>query len=153
MRDGQPAEGKSLTRLPVTAGMLAVLGVLTVATGVHFLLLRPAMLPEDIRFTGVTPDRLPPRMIEWLGIVFRTWGGFMAGFGILLLGISAHLFTLRRAFLSWGTAIAIGIAFGRFVLSNVKIGSDYVFFIGGLFGLALVVALFLILPSGRRPKP
>jgi hypothetical protein len=95
----------------------------------------------------------PPRMIEWLGIVFRTWGGFMAGLGIVLLAVAAHLFTLRRAFLSWGTAVAIGIAFGRFLLSNLKIGSDYVFFIGGLFGLALIVALFLILPSGWRPKP
>jgi len=48
--------------------------------GLYFLLARPALLPEDLRFTGVKVEELPVRMSEWLGIAFRTWGGFMAGF-------------------------------------------------------------------------
>jgi hypothetical protein len=143
-------DGASVARERVAGGVLGLLGTLTLGIGLQFLLARPAMLPEDIRFTAVTPGELSARMTEWLGIVFRTWGGFMAGFGAVLIGVAAYLFTTRRAFLLWGTAIGVVAAFGRFLLSNLMIRSDHVVFIGLLFGLALVAALGLILGS-RRP--
>jgi hypothetical protein len=133
------------------AGLLGILGVLTLATGLHFLFFRPAMLPEDVRFTGIKPNDLPPQIVEWILIVFRTWGGFMAGFGIAQIGVASYILTGRRALLQWGTAIAVVTAFGRFVLSNLIIASDYLVFVGTLFGLAVVVALCLILPR-RRPN-
>ena len=145
------AERKSgpaaLSKERVVAGLLGVLGVLTLGTGLDFLLLRPAMLPEDLRFTGVHPGELPARMSEWLGIVFRTWGGFMAGFGVVLIGVAAYLFTGRRVVLFWATAIGVVVAFGRFLLSNLAIGSDYLVFIAVLFGLAMAIAIILILSS------
>ena len=58
--------------------LLLVLGLLTMGTAVFFLVLRPALLPEDIRHTGIDPGTLPPAFLEWLGTVFRTWGGFIA---------------------------------------------------------------------------
>jgi hypothetical protein len=147
-------DGGSLTRERLAAGLLGgVLGILTLALGCHFLFFRPAMLPEDVRFTGVTPSDLPPRIIEWIHIVFRTWGGFMAGFGIVQIGVASYIITARRALLYWTTALALVTAFGRFILSNLTIKSDYVVFIGILFGLAVVVALCLILPRGRRRLP
>jgi len=143
------SDGGSLARERVTAGLLGVLGVLTLATGLHFLFFRPAMLPEDVRFTGVRPSDLPPRIIEWIQIVFRTWGGFMAGFGIAQIGVASYIITARRALLYWGTALAVVTAFGRFVISNLAIKSDYLVFIVILFGLAVVVALCLIVPRER----
>ena len=131
----------------VGAGLLGVLGVLTLGTGLDFLLVRPAMLPEDLRFTGVNPAELPARMLEWLGIVFRTWGGFMAGFGVVLIGVAVHLFTGRRRLLYWATAIGVVVAFGRFLLSNLELRSDYLVFIAILFGLAMVIAIKMILSS------
>lgn len=141
--------GPSVLKDRLVAGVLALVGTSTLGIGLHFLFLRPAMLPEDVRFTAVTAAELPARMSEWLGIVFRTWGGFMAGFGLVLIGIAAYLFTARRAFLYWGTAIGVVGAFGRFLLSNIVLRSDYLVFIGVLFALALVAALGLILGSRR----
>ena len=144
----EPKSGPAaVSKERVVAGLLGVLGVLTLGTGLDFLLVRPAMLPEDLRFTGVNLAELPVRMSEWLGIVFRTWGGFMAGFGVVLIGVAAYLFTGRRVVLFWATAIGVVVAFGRFLLSNLAIRSDYLVFIAILFALAMVVAVILILSS------
>jgi hypothetical protein len=57
--------------------LLLAVGVLTVGVAAYFLFLRPPMLPEDIRFTGVSADTLPPQLGDWLTIVFHTLGGFV----------------------------------------------------------------------------
>ncbi len=131
------------------ACLLMTLGVLTLGTGLYFMAIRPALLPEDVRFTGVDPNLLPPQFLEWLRIVFRTWGGFITGFGILLLGISAYLLTGQNAFLRYGIAAGLLVAFGRFVASNILIRSEYLWFIAVLFGLAAVVALRFLRPARR----
>ena len=131
------------------AGLLGLLGVLTLGTGLYFLLVRPAMLPEDFRFTGTTPEQVPARMWAWLGIVFRTWGGFMAGFGVVLIGVAVYLLTARKVFLCSATAAGLVIAFGRFLVSNVALHSDYLGFIAALFGLAVITAGGLALRSRR----
>lgn len=69
--------------------LTTALGVFTLGIGVYFLFLRPSLLPEDIRHTGIDAATLPVAFVDWLGIVFSTWGGFIAGFGIVLLGIGA----------------------------------------------------------------
>jgi hypothetical protein len=91
-----------MPRARIAGVLLVILGVLTLGTGAYFLFLRPAVLPEDLRFTGVDPKLLDPRMITWLGIVFRTWGGFVAGFGILLtVGSEEQVQDVRRRLKSW----------------------------------------------------
>mgnify|MGYP002621441271 CR=1 FL=1 len=66
----------------LSGGLLTILGVLAFGTGVYFLGIRPTLLPEDIRFSGIDEAILPQAFLDWLGIVFRTWGGFITGFGI-----------------------------------------------------------------------
>ena len=44
--------------------LLLVLGLLTMGTAVFFLVLRPALLPEDIRHTGIDPGTLPTAFLE-----------------------------------------------------------------------------------------
>jgi hypothetical protein len=127
----------------VAGSLLLVLGILTLGTGAFFLFVRPPMLPEDIRLTGVEPHLLPPAMLDWLQIVFRTWGGFVLGFGLLLVSVAGFLITARPAWLRWGVGGAVLVAFGRFLVSNVVIGSDYLWFVGMLFSIALVTALRL----------
>jgi len=122
-----------------TAFLLLALGIATFGTGVHFHFFRPALLPEDVRFTGMDPKLLRPEMLQWLRIVFGTWGGFLAGFGILLSSVAGFLLTSRPAVLRWGTSVALLVAFGRFLASNLLIGSDYIAFVGTLFATALVV--------------
>lgn len=129
--------------------LLLVLGLLTMGTAVFFLVLRPALLPEDIRHTGIDPGTLPPAFLEWLDTVFRTWGGFIAGFGVLLLGIGGFLLSGRARCLYWATAIGAVVAFGRFLFSNILLDSDFLWFISALFALAAATAISLLLRRGR----
>lgn len=134
----------------VAAFMLLALGILTLGTGAYFLLFRPAMLPEDVRLTGMDPQLLQPAMVGWLRIVFRTWGGFMLAFGILMVSVAGYMIASRPAFLSWGAVFAALVAFGRFLASNIAIHSDYLWFIGGLFAIAAGAALRLALMAFRK---
>jgi hypothetical protein len=140
---GEPT--KELRRDKVGGGLLLALGLLTLGTAIYFLAIRPPMLPEDTRFTGLAADAVSPRMADWLSIVFHTWGGFMAGFGILILGVAGYLMTLRPAFIRWGAAVAVVVAFGRFLASNIALRSDFLPFVVTLAAFALLAALWLAL--------
>jgi hypothetical protein len=113
------------TQNRLSGGLLTVLGVLAFGTGVYFLGIRPTLLPEDIRFTGIDDATLPQAFLDWLGIVFRTWGGFITGFGIVIIGIGVATFAADAKWLRYGTAAGILVAFGRFAYSNVVIGDDW----------------------------
>lgn len=133
----------------ISGSLLLVLGVLSLGISFYFFLFRPPLLPEDLTYTGIDTNLLPEVFLEWLRIVFRTWGGFIAGFGCLLVGIGAFLLTGRLGWLYFPTAIAMTLAFGRFVFSNIVIGSDFLWFVVAAFGLALSTALVLVLRSRR----
>lgn len=130
--------------------LIIILGVLTVGTAVFFLTLRPPpLLPEDIRHTGIDPSGLPPAFLDWLRVVFRTWGGFVAGFSIVLLGIGTFMLTGRVRWLYWATAAGIVVAFGLFFISNVILASDFLWVIAATFLLACGLAVLLVLKSRR----
>lgn len=123
------------------SGLLLVgLGVLTFGTGIYFSFFRPPMLPEDMQFTGTNPSSLPPELLLWLGIVFRTWGGFMVGFGILLVTLGAHWLSTSPEWIRLGVPLALLIGFGRFLASNVILRSHFLWFVGSLFVLAVASA-------------
>lgn len=129
------------------ASMLSVLlGLLTIVTGLYFALLRPPMLPEDIVRTGISPDVLPTAFSQWLSIVFRTWGGFMVGFGVLLASVGMFLAKGNRLWLRGGIATAAIVAFGSFLASNVQIRSDFLWYVGLLFVVAVTLTLTLLKP-------
>jgi hypothetical protein len=138
-----------MTRERIGAILLLALGILTLGLGAYFSFFRPALLPEDLRFTGADPGLLDPRMVAWLGIVFRTWGGFLAGFGILLAAVGGNLLSARQGVLRWGAAAAVLVAFGRFLFSNLQLRSDYLLFIAGLFTIGAVAAGLLMSSRGR----
>ncbi len=116
----------------------------------YFTILRPPLLPEDVRHTGVDPTALPPAFLDWLGIVFATWGGFIAGFGIVLVGIGAFMLSTRTVWVYLGTAVGVLVAFGRFVVSNIILNSDFLWFIATMFVLAVVVAVVLLVTTVHR---
>jgi len=150
MTPSRGASHAAASRERVVAGVLGLLGVSTLGTGLYFLFVRPAMLPEDFRFVELDPEQLPARMSEWLGIVFRTWGGFMVGFGVVLIGVAAYLVTARKVLLRLAVAAGLVVAFGRFLVSNLALRSDYVVFVAILFGLAAITSAGLALWSGRE---
>jgi len=126
---------------PAAASLSAVLGVLTVGTGVYFIALRPSMLPEDVRRTGVSHASLPPAFTEWLSIVFRTWGGFMVGLGIVLITAGPLLRRGNARWLRGGIAVGVLVAFGSFLASNLQLRSDFLWYIAILFGIAAALAV------------
>lgn len=133
---------------PLTGAVLTFLGLLALGTGVYFLAIRPALLPEDIRFTGIDPAVLPQAFLDWLGIVFRTWGGFIAGLGIVITGIGVAILAGDARWLRYGTAAGVLVAFGRFAYSNVVLSGDYLIFIASMFVVALVAAALLLWKPG-----
>lgn len=136
------------TQNRLTGGLLTILGVLAFGTGVYFLGIRPTLLPEDIRFTGIDEATLPQAFLDWLGIVFRTWGGFITGFAIVITGIGVATFSGDAKWLRYGTAAGILVAFGRFAYSNVVISGDYLIFIASMFVVALIAAGLLLWKPG-----
>lgn len=123
---------------------LAVLGVLTVATGLYFMVLRPPVLPEDDRFMALAGSEIPAAMGSWLSIVFRTWGGFMVGLGLCVLGRAMGQATGRDCWSRRGMAAGLVLAFGSFLTSNVQLRSDFLWFIALLFVVATACALLLV---------
>lgn len=132
----------------LSGGLLTILGVLAFGTGIYFLGIRPTLLPEDIRFTGIDEATLPQAFLDWLGIVFRTWGGFITGFAIVITGIGVATFSGDAKWLRYGTAVGILVAFGRFAYSNVVISGDYLIFIASMFVMALIAAGLLLWKPG-----
>lgn len=62
-------------------------GVWLVCLGAYFIFLRPALLPEDLRYTGANTLVLraaAPRIADWLNLVFTVMGGFVAGAGAMV---------------------------------------------------------------------
>jgi hypothetical protein len=137
----------------LAGALLVLLGILTVGTGLYLFAVRPAMLPEDVEFTGVKLEDLRPAMVEWLDIVFRTWGAFVTGFGVIVGGVGAHMFTSRAWLLRSAVAVGVLIAFGQFLASNVALRSDFLWFIGLLFVMAALSASYLWLGQHRRRSP
>lgn len=128
----------------VDGALLVTLGLLTVGTGIYFMVLRPPMLPEDVRFTGAGAPISGAAMETWLRIVFRTWGGFTTGFGMVLGGIGGSFLTGRSVWLRVGLAIGVTLAFSQFFVSNLRLRSDFLWYVGVVFSLAIVTSARLV---------
>lgn len=144
-KDAALGWGTQMQQDKISGWLLLTLGVFTLGTGLYFVFVRPSLLPEDVVFTGIDPKVLPQQFLNWLGIVFATWGGFTSGFGLTLIGLGASLITGTPVWLRWGAALGILTAFGRFLASNIIIESDFLWFIALLFLLALAAIVSLLL--------
>ena len=62
-----------------------------VGTGLYFIVLRPPLLPEDMRYMGLSAGQLDivrPNLEAWLGQVFRVFGGYVLATGILTVTLA-----------------------------------------------------------------
>ena len=146
-----PSVARGLTPDARSSLAVLVLSLLTVALGVYMAVLRPPLLPEDVRFLGVDPSSLPPSLLRWLSIVFATWGGFITAFGVVLFGVASALRTARTDVLRWASALALMIAFSRFLWSNLVLRSDFLWFIALVFLVSLAAAIMLVVKRPGRP--
>lgn len=121
--------------------LLVVCGIYQIGLGVYFMALRPTMLPEDERYTGLTLDalkRIAPAMPSWLDRVFIVLGGHALATGLLVTLAAIIMWT--RAVEPWAI-----VAFAAAGVSSVALMSGVNFVIHSDFrGLLLIPALMWI---------
>ena len=130
---------------PYSSSMLALGGLLLVAMGIYFVLLRPSLLPEDIRYIGSTLQNTKeniPDLLKWLQKVFWVLGGYIFTTGLLTVFISLTSFRKRLP----GTfiiVVLVGISsIGLMTVVNFMIGSDFKWVLL-TFTLPWIIALIL----------
>lgn len=84
-RNSRAAFGWIQPGAPLGAGLLTVCALVQFGLGLYFIVLRPPLLPEDMRYLGLahasTADLTAWR--SWLNLVFTVMGGQMAAVGAL----------------------------------------------------------------------
>lgn len=103
-------------------------GVWLIGLGLYFVFVRPALLPEDLRFVGASLRELrsaAPELESWLRHVFAVMGGFMIGAGILTI------YVVRRSPQGPGNRALLTLALagvstvGLMTVTNFRLGSDF----------------------------
>ena len=113
---------------PYSASMLVLGGLLLVAMGIYFVLLRPALLPKDLGYMGSTLQNAKkniPSLLSWLQKVFWVISGYIFTTGLLIIFIALTSFRkrLRGAFSI--VALAGISSIGSMTAVNFIIGSDF----------------------------
>ena len=128
---------------PLCSFFLMLAGATLVGTGLYFVVLRPALLPEDIRYMNLSAMELAaigPRLRTWLTHVFLVLGGYILATGALAIALAATSFRELR----WGAAIGAfigGVAsIGLMAVVNFTINSDFKWV---LLAMALIWAFSL----------
>jgi hypothetical protein len=133
---------------PASALLLAISGVMLIGVGCYFLFIRPGLLPEDIRYMGLTPaelDSIGPRLAAWLNHVFNVMGGYVTATGVLALTLAATAFRQRSSWAVAGSIIAGLASIGWMAVTNFMINSDYKWvLLGFAFTWAASIAAFAL---------
>lgn len=133
----------------IAAGVMGFCGVYQVALGVYFIVLRPPLLAEDLRFLGIGPEplgQLLPRLEPWLRLVFTVLGGQMAGLGGLVIADALRLGAGTGDRLELALLAAAGlITIGTICAVNFAFRSDFRWLlvlpvVAWTFGVALAVS-------------
>ena len=123
--------------------ILAVSGIALVGTGLYFILLRPSLLPEDVRYLNLPAAQLDivrPNLEAWLGQVFRVLGGYVLATGILTITLAATSFRAHDWSAAIGATIGSASSVGTMAIVNFKLDSDFKW---GILFMALLWACSL----------
>lgn len=125
--------------------LLAVAAIMLMGTGLYFLFLRPALLPEDIRYMGLAAaqlDGVARPLADWLTHVFRVMGGYVLATGVLAITLALTSYREHHTG-AWLGAFVGGLAsIGLMTAVNFAIRSDFKWV---LLCMALVWAASIIL--------
>ena len=103
-------------------------GIWLVALGFYFSVVRPPLLPEDLRLMGTTLTQARaalPGLESWLQKVFVVMGAFMAGTGVLTTFVAASVLRMRLKGASWVLALAGASTVVTMSAVNFAIQSDF----------------------------
>ena len=124
---------------------LMLAGIALIGTGFYFIVLRPALLPEDIRYMALPAaqfDVLRPRLEAWLTQVFRVMGGYILATGVLAVTLAATSFRAHQSGAALGALIGGSASIGWMAAVNFMIDSDFKWV---LLAMALLWACSLVL--------
>jgi hypothetical protein len=125
--------------------VLILAGIALIGTGLYFIVLRPPLLPEDVRYIALPAaqfDVLRPRLEPWLTHVFRVMGGYILATGVLAVTLAATSFRAHQPGAAIGALIGGGVSIGWMAAVNFIIDSDFKWV---LLGMALLWACSLVL--------
>ena len=95
--------------------------------GLYFALIRPALLPEDIRYIGLSSEQsqAAPGLLNWLDKVFWVMGGYVFTTGLLTAYVAQTAFRERRRGIFSVVSFAGMSSLGLMVIINFLIASDF----------------------------
>ena len=140
----------NLQRLAACA--LALGGVILMGMGLYFAILRPPLLPEDMRYMGATIAQIQtvlPGLEPWLARVFGVLGGFMFATGLLTVYVAATAFRTGKHGVLAVIAVSGIASIGWMAITNFVIDSDFKWILLA-FALLWVLALVLSWVGARR---
>ncbi len=125
--------------------MLALGGLFLVAMGIYFVLLRPSLLPEDLRYMKTSLSVMhdsAPDLSSWLQKVFLVMGSYIFTTGLLTIFIALTSFRKRLPGAFGIVALAGITSIGSMTVVNFMIGSDFKWLLL-TFTLPWIIALIL----------
>ena len=135
---------------PLSSIILALAGFPLVTTGLYFIVLRPPLLPEDMRYMGLSAGQLEfvrPNPAAWFSQVFRVLGGYVFATGILTITLAATSFRAHHWSAAIGALISGAASIGTMAIVNFTIDSDFkwvIFFMALLWLCSLCLFWFEI---------
>ena len=120
---------------PLSSIVLAVAGVALIGVGLYFIALRSALLPEDVRYMGLSAvqiDAVRPRLEAWLTHVFRVMGGYVLATGVLTITLAATSFRAHLWVAAIGALIGGAASIGWMAVVNFMIDSDFKWVLVGI---------------------
>jgi hypothetical protein len=116
------------TRQSVSMIIFIACGIWLIGLGLYFIFLRPALLPEDLRYIGTSPGEIQsamPGLESWLHRVFTVMGGFMTGAGLLTILVAMNASAAREKWTWIVLAVAGLFTVGTMSLTNFQLNSDF----------------------------
>jgi len=124
--------------MTAAAWLFGVGGVILAGIGVFFIVLRPALLAEDLRFLGRSSSEIEqalPRLRRWLRRVFTVLGGHALAAGGLTVYVAATGVRDGRPAAVAALAVAGAASIGLMAAVNVRLRSAFRWLLLGVAGL------------------
>jgi len=143
---------QGLCRRGLAEWLIAACGVWLMGLGLYFIFVRPALLPEDVRYMGADLQALQavaPHLGDWLGKVFTVMGGFMAGAGVLVVYFGWTVMPSRPRGATLVLALVGALTLVLMSAVNLALHSDFRWLLA-LQPLAWAAALVQYALQGRK---
>ncbi|MCV7055632.1 hypothetical protein [Mycolicibacterium gilvum] len=114
--------------MSATAWLFVAGGAIVAGVGGYFVIARPALLPEDLRYLRRSDGEVEaaiPRLRKWLHLVFIVLGGHMVSTGILTIYVAVSALGDNNPSTVVVLALAGASSVGAMVVVNFQLHSAF----------------------------